>query len=199
MKKILLSMLAIAAVSIAAFESTKALFSDQETSVGNTFTAGTLDLKVDGKDGDSVATRYTIENVQPGFNEMVGQIKVKNSGSIDGKYWIEIANVINNENECNAPEVNIGDTTCDETEGELGDKISGYFQENISPWSHLSPSFSSLNAADGVSMKTASGMLLAGEERPFVLYAKWLPTDSDNMAQGDNVSFDIIFHLEQAN
>lgn len=184
-------------VSAATFGATQALFSDEETSSGNTFTAGTLDLTVDGKNGDEVATRYTLTNWKPGDDKNVGQIKIKNSGSVDGKYWIEIKNVVNHENGCIEPESD--DTTCGDTEGELGSKISGYFQENISPWRHLNPAFSSIDAAEGVRMETSIGTLAAGEERPFVLYAKWLPTGTDNLAQGDSVSFDIVFHLEQAN
>jgi len=47
MKKILLSVSIIAAVAAIAFGVTTAFFSDTETSTGNTFTAGALDLKVD--------------------------------------------------------------------------------------------------------------------------------------------------------
>jgi len=197
MKKILISVITILAVTTATIGATQALFTDEEVSTGNTFTAGTLDLTVDGKNGDEVATRYTITNWKPGDSRNVGQIKVKNVGSVNGKYWIEIKNVVNHENGCIEPESD--DTTCGDTEGELGSKVSGYFQENISPWSHINPAFSSINAAEGIRMETATGTLDAGEERPFVLYAKWLPTDTDNLAQGDTVSFDIVFHLEQAN
>jgi predicted ribosomally synthesized peptide with SipW-like signal peptide len=47
MKKILLSLAAIVFVGAAAAGATGAFFSDVETSTGNTFTAGALDLKVD--------------------------------------------------------------------------------------------------------------------------------------------------------
>ncbi len=47
MKKILLSLTAIVFVGAAAAGATGAFFSDVETSTGNTFTAGALDLKVD--------------------------------------------------------------------------------------------------------------------------------------------------------
>lgn len=47
MKKILLSLGMITVVSIAAIGTTGAFFSDTETSTGNTFTAGAIDLKVD--------------------------------------------------------------------------------------------------------------------------------------------------------
>src|SRR3990172_8229565 len=49
MKKILISLATIAAVAAIAFGASRAFFSDTETSVGNTFEAGAIDLKVDFK------------------------------------------------------------------------------------------------------------------------------------------------------
>lgn len=49
MKKILLSLLSIGAVAVVAVAATGAFFSDTETSTGNTFQAGTLDLQVDNE------------------------------------------------------------------------------------------------------------------------------------------------------
>jgi len=49
MKKILLSLLTVSAVAAVAFFGTRAFFSDTETSTGNTFTAGAVDLKIDSK------------------------------------------------------------------------------------------------------------------------------------------------------
>ncbi len=49
MKKILLSLSAIVFVGAAAVGATGAFFSDVETSTGNTFTAGSIDLKVDAQ------------------------------------------------------------------------------------------------------------------------------------------------------
>ncbi len=67
MKKILLSLSMLAAVAVVVVGATTAFFSDTETSTGNTFTAGAIDLKVDSTShynnmvctlGDSPAT-YT--------------------------------------------------------------------------------------------------------------------------------------------
>ena len=48
-RKILLSLLSISAVALLAFGASRAFFSDTETSTGNTFTAGAIDLKVDSE------------------------------------------------------------------------------------------------------------------------------------------------------
>ncbi|MFA6306809.1 MAG: TasA family protein [Patescibacteria group bacterium] len=49
MKKIIISLAMIAAVGALAIGATTAFFSDTETSTGNTFTAGAIDLKVDSQ------------------------------------------------------------------------------------------------------------------------------------------------------
>ncbi|MEP7162404.1 MAG: TasA family protein, partial [Candidatus Moraniibacteriota bacterium] len=48
-KKIIMSLSVIAAVAAVVVGGTKAFFSDTETSTGNTFTAGAIDLKVDSQ------------------------------------------------------------------------------------------------------------------------------------------------------
>ena len=49
MKKIVLSWSVVAAVAVVVVGATTAFFSDTETSTGNTFTAGSIDLKVDNE------------------------------------------------------------------------------------------------------------------------------------------------------
>jgi len=71
MKKILFSIATIAVVGALGFAATNAFFTDTETSTGNTFTAGTLDLNIGSechyyKDGVSVAcptgSNWTLKN-----------------------------------------------------------------------------------------------------------------------------------------
>ena len=62
-KKILASWIIIAIVSMLLGAGTVAYFSDVETSSGNTFTAGTLDLQIrNGNErwGDGVASTWTM-------------------------------------------------------------------------------------------------------------------------------------------
>lgn len=86
-KTILMSVLMIGVVAIAAGAGTMAYFSDTETSSGNTFTAGTLDLKLsnDGAtwDDGATATWETPDNWAPG-ETYTNTIYVNNSGSTDG-------------------------------------------------------------------------------------------------------------------
>lgn len=70
MKKIFLSLGIIAIVAVIAVSATGAFFSDTETSTGNTFTAGAIDLKVDS---------------QQHYN---GMVCVLNTGTTEeGDYW----------------------------------------------------------------------------------------------------------------
>lgn len=69
MKKILVSLSIIGIVAAIAIGGTIAYFSDVETSTGNTFTAGTLDLKVkDNDEGykDGVTGTWKAEDAKPG-------------------------------------------------------------------------------------------------------------------------------------
>ena len=85
MKRILISMLAIFLVIGLASAGAFAWFQDTETSSGNTFTAGTLDLKI--KDGgvdwlDGITTaEWTLSNMKPGDAEY-GSVDFRNFGSI---------------------------------------------------------------------------------------------------------------------
>ncbi len=82
MKKILISLSVIAAVAAIAVGGTIAYFSDTETSSGNTFTAGTLDLTL----GESGGAPITLTNMKPGDSGS-GIITVSNVGSLAGKLY----------------------------------------------------------------------------------------------------------------
>lgn len=194
MKKIILSLFTILAVGVVAIGATVANFSDTETSSNNTFTAGSLDLKTNDIDGTTAS--YTLTNLKPGAWDLAGQVVLKNAGTITGKAWYEITNVRNVENGC--LEVETGDATCETTpdQGELGSFAKASLQANIAPWTRYpSAGLTNINAAAGVRYDIEE--LSAGETLPVVLYGVWTPGANDNVAQGDSVTFDIVFHLDQ--
>ena len=90
MKKILLSLSIIVAVAAIVVGGTMAYFSDTETSAGNTFTSGTMNLglskQADGSYGDSVGGTWNIGNMAPGGDPYVSTLYMKNTGSIDADY-----------------------------------------------------------------------------------------------------------------
>ncbi|MCX6759560.1 MAG: TasA family protein [Candidatus Nealsonbacteria bacterium] len=86
-KKIIISLCVIGAVAAIAVGGTIAYFSDVETSTGNTFTAGTLNLTLDDHDGDNVV-KFTVTNANPGQSG-VGTWKLVNAGSLAGYVDLE--------------------------------------------------------------------------------------------------------------
>ena len=149
-KKILISLSVIGAVAAIAIGGTIAFFSDTETSTGNTFTAGALDLKVDNTchynggvcpidpKNPNVITTWTqtdlgvnhkffwFSDVKPGdWGEDTISLHVDNDACLQ----LVISDPVDNDNTCTEPEgVAEGDTNCGiTTEGEP----AGELRENV--------------------------------------------------------------------
>ena len=86
MRKILTSIFIVGLVAIMVGAGIYAYFTDTETSTENTFTAGTLDLKVShsssGPWTDGVTGTWTLSNMKPGDETSTGTVFFKNFGSI---------------------------------------------------------------------------------------------------------------------
>ena len=78
MKKILISAFTIFVAVAAVAGATFAVFSDTETSAGNTFAAGSLDLTVDGDNTNVV--KFNVSDMRPG-NQPKGTYTLANVGS----------------------------------------------------------------------------------------------------------------------
>lgn len=129
-KKLVISIAAIAIVAIAAIGGTIAYFSDKEISLGNQFTAGSIDLKVgdsaiviNGPVGTTTGWNPTdltnqkffdISDLKPGDNGH-DTLKIK-VGSNPAWVCGEISNVNSLENDLINPESKAGDTTTDKGE-----------------------------------------------------------------------------------
>ncbi len=146
MKKILVSVSIIAAVAAVVVGATTAFFSDTETSSGNTFTAGSLDLKVDNNctyndeacpEPTDIETTWEqtdlgvahkffyFTDVKPGDD---GEDTI--SLHVDNDAWLRLVidGVVNNDVSCTEPEgVAEGDSDCSITEGEP----AGELQPNV--------------------------------------------------------------------
>lgn len=82
MKKILIALMAVMITIGLVGIGTYAYFSDTETSTGNIFTAGTLDIKLWGSDWeDSVTGTWTFDNMAPG-DVVEETLYVRNAGSV---------------------------------------------------------------------------------------------------------------------
>lgn len=92
-KRVLMSVLIIAVAICLVAAATMAYFSDTETSSGNTFAAGTLDLKVADDNegyGDGVTATWVMSNMMPGVSSVTNTMSLQNSGSIAADH-LEIA------------------------------------------------------------------------------------------------------------
>ena len=90
MKDILLSAVVISALVVAGIGGTLADFSDSEEEIDNSLQAGSLDLKVNGKD-DPALQHFTIKMTPDKIYDVTRT--VKNVGTIDGWFYIHIKNV----------------------------------------------------------------------------------------------------------
>ncbi len=189
-KKILASIFVIGVLAFAMGWGTYSWFSDTETSSGNTFTAGTIDLKVDGKD-DPLGAYFNIGNVKPGDSGSK-TIALKNDGTIGGTAKIHIKNVANTEGTNPEPETDTAEP------GDLGKYLvlkiwydaegDGFEADDLI----VTDEVNDLN-----SVSTTLGSLGAGLTRNVKI--DWeLPSGVGNDIMGDIVTFDIEFSLVQA-
>jgi len=108
MKKGLILLMTIALMTVMVGVGYAAVFSDNETVAGNTFTAGSLDLEVDGAN-DPITAKFSADNMKPGKNYDGGCVTLTNVGSIPGVLSIKVNNLVSNENGMVEPEVSDGD------------------------------------------------------------------------------------------
>ena len=208
---ILISLLVIGTVAMVAGAGTLAYFSDTETSTGNTFTAGTLNLQVG--DADPTDEKISISDLKPGDSGNAADWTVTNTGSITGFLSISISSITNNENGLTDPEQEAGDTTSNE--GELGSylKVSIWLDmDQDGAWDSGDIALKSdgsivtyeesqekpydyLNSYGGKSWGITS--MASGDAFDFMVDYEFPPADNDDTTQSDSAVFDITFSLEQ--
>lgn len=100
MKHPALGLLIILITSVAAFRLTSAFFSDTETSSGNTFTAGRLDLKVNGE--DNPAGIINLADLKPGDDHLVNKTLFLDFNP--AKIWLHIKDLDDDQGIATEPE-----------------------------------------------------------------------------------------------
>ena len=138
-KKILISLFTITLVVAATLGATTAYFSDTETSQRNTFSAGSIDLKIDNEcylNGVQVSdctwtelkdltneVFFDFDDIKPGaWGEDTISLHVYNN---DAWVWMKLYSLDNDENGCTEPEGEV-DTTCGnpgEGDGEMAQNM----------------------------------------------------------------------------
>lgn len=198
MSTIIRSLLVVVAVAAIAGGATYSYFSDVEVSTGNTFSAGTLDLKLNG--ADAPVTVFNATNMKPG-NQPLGKIKLKNAGSISGK--LSISNVVleSSENDLTEPEKEAGDETTDE--GELQNRLGfTLFQDvDCNNWVGVEDTKLYDGKMSGLPSTIAISKTLTPNEEICLSYqVNWWDSNNatgDNVAQSDGVKIDMTFGIMQ--
>lgn len=198
-KRILLSVIVISAVIGGTFLVTRAFLRANQTATGSKFAVGTLDMDVNDKRG-TLIDPFIVENIgQEGNISGVKTWTVNNKGTLPGRLYFRLNDVINYENACNEPE-GLVDTTCTDPgadEGDLGSKLTFkvYLDGQL-------VSTSNLTKNDMPSIRTAWNVLPAvlipaGQSKE--VKVEYLASENDygNEVQSDSVTFDARFDLVQ--
>lgn len=195
MRKILTSLVMIVVVSATAVGATQAYFSDTETSNGNTFTAGSLDLTVDGVNTNVV--KFNLANLQPG-NQPTGTWTLANVGSVNGYLDLEGITIVSSENTMIEPEVEAGDTTAGV--GELQDVLNLRLyidKDKDGYWSTGDVMIYNGPAGSIAGNYDQNELIAAGSNIKINGVFDWWSTLNDNKAMTDSFVLNMSFELGQ--
>jgi spore coat-associated protein N len=196
-KKVLIALMSMLVVVGLVGGGAFAYFSDTETSTANTFTAGTLNLKVDqdptggtnyvDNPDFSAALGIAAGNLKPGDSQTF-TIGIQNAGTIAGIPTIKLIDIVNDENGLIEPELTLGDNA---TTGELGANVDVTIAMNggTTIWTGKLNDFTATKVGPSLA---AAGM------------ANWnitmsINTTVGNIIQSDKVTFKVVFGLYQDN
>lgn len=177
-----------------------ALFSDTETSTGNTFTAGTLDLKVSDRDEgyvDGVTATWTASDMKPGTIIPPYSMSLQNWGTVAGDHIeISCSNVVTDPE---GPESDTEEGTTD-MDWVMEITIMTYNGTNL---------LGNLLDNNGNSIKDLDDFEAQGFDNlspplpnaqgsySFTMALRFYPTLADNDYQGDILTTTITFTLNQ--
>jgi predicted ribosomally synthesized peptide with SipW-like signal peptide len=196
-KRILISLSIIGVVAAIAIGGTVAYFSDTETSAGNTFVAGTINLQVG--DNDPTTWNFQVGDVKPG-DKGAEEVLVKNIGGNKGYLHIAFANLINDDVDCPDPEADV-DTTCGaEKIGELAENLDVIVYLDEVQDDNFDMDDDTLiyqGKVKGILQGDLFNYLLpSGVSKD--LRIEWkLDSSVGNIVQTDKTGFDIVFELTQ--
>lgn len=182
-RSIFLSFLVIVCVGMLAGAGVMAVFSDTETSAGNAFAAGTLDLKVGGQDDPGVAVQFSVAQAKPGDGDSA-VINIANEGTLSGAATMKLVNVTNLPGE--TPESEPGPDG-----GELGDAV-------MLTVKNPAGNIMAQGTVNDLENKIISLCILPASSARDVTVEYRIPEAAGNEIQGDIVTFEILFSLGQS-
>jgi spore coat-associated protein N len=212
MKKIIISLAIIVLVGSAVIGATSAYFSDTETSTGNTFTAGSLDLQIDEDPDGSVFSwvddpsvpvmnniaglQDQINNMKPGDSGMI-IVGIKNNGSIDGFANLGFKSVIDDENGIEEPEIAVT------TGGDLSEAVDiviSYGDKSVigDTWEAWDLVWSGkLSEWKALSTNVYAVPAIEPQEDDYWVVEFSIATTVGNEIMSDTVGFNVEFGLDQ--
>ena len=183
---------------------TWAYFSDPEAITANYFSAGTLDLDING--ADVAYTLFSVSDMYPGVTGNAS-VDLDNTGSISGNLSIEFSAISNNPG--------TGGTEFEGGSGELGGQATiavfidkdendawssgdvGLKSDNTTYDYPTALDFQTIDSYDSDNWTNAYDGLMANGASDKFLVAYDVPTSATNAIQGDNCTFSIYFLLKQ--
>lgn len=199
MNRVLLGIMTIVLVCALIGGGVYAYFSDIETSTGNTFTSGTLDLNLDG--GNTNVVKFTVSAVKPG-DSGAGTWTVANVGTIDGYLDLETIGATEDIGTTTDPEL-VDEPTHADT-NQLGTYLLGHLfidTNNDGNWDAGETDIFGTNASPAaintVSANYSIGLSLANGGSNYVTLAWSVAGSADNRIQGDSVTLGMTFELQQ--
>lgn len=174
--------------------STGAIFTDVETSTGNNFSAGTLDLTING--GNVNAKVWDMTNLVP-KNQPTGSWTLRNVGSIAGKLSISGISVTETGGVYVDSEGEAGDPN---NAGNLGQLVNIRLYVDKDKDGYFGSSDTMLY--DGKIANLPAGGINIGQLAPnadtkIMGVVDWWESANDNMGQGDTVTIGLTFLLQQ--
>lgn len=201
MRRILALLITVGLIILMVGAGFAAYFSDTEISNG-AFTAGTLDLTLDGQNGANASITYS--NMQPVHSQPNKTFEVENIGSISGFLDIEDVAVTSDENECWEPEIEAGDTTCDNPGPGMGELASLLdlrlmVDRNCDGWYQGTDTIIWQGKANEIPSHFDVNEPLAenGGHTCINLLINWFNQPDNNLAQSDSMTLDMKFELGQ--
>ena len=195
MKKILLRLLIIILMIGVLTTATGAYFSNEGTSSDNTFTTGTLNLKLDG--ADDVTATWTMSNMAPG-DSVSADIDLTNTGTITADHVevSEVVNVVADANNDADPDIE----TMLEITALTYDGVSilaALVDANANGWIDLGDLANSFNSGDGGILDGLTAPAAGGADTKVFSMTILFRTEAGNEYQGDSNAMSITFQLNQ--
>jgi len=205
-KKILISLSVITAVTAIVVGATTALLNDEETSEGNTFTAGELNLKLDVDDQYYDGTNTVLfmeDDVKPGDSgEETLSLHIEGNDAYVCKYFRVSED---KENGCNEPEEEAepnATTSCGdpgEDQGELDENMDLLIWEddgdNVFENEPIIFQGKASDLANTLDLPDLEE--IAGNTTTYIGIQWSVPTSTGNIIQGDSVKIDACFYAVQ--